>query len=375
MKIKIIFLIFFLSNQIYSQEYKTNFNINLENIEIKSIVDLWQNYLKTNSKNFWNNEEVKDLINYNVLDMSGILNPSIMNWNFKNSILSINKIDEKKYLIKSIFETDNNDVFAITNVIAVKNKNEFKLSNYLFEYTKNWNFKESKNINYLYINSHNLIQEDIDEAEVFYSKLCAFFDVKPEKTTYYIAKDCDNIYEAIGYEWIFSKGNSLECGYFESKNNFIFATQKSGGNHYHEITHFINKFYPNANELLLTGISAYISKDKAHLDKSLIYHTKRVNEYLKQHSEIELTNVSNFNYLDENTNPQYVIGAILCEIIAKKGGKKLLISAFDKTSTDEDLATFFKEKILKKNENLNTKLKELINEIALLNEFPNSLKF
>ena len=58
---------------------------------------------------------------------------------------------------------------------------------------------------------------------------------------------------------IFSvKESSEECGYFETK--IFFATEKAGANHYHEITHYINKYFPNANELLLTGISAYISK-------------------------------------------------------------------------------------------------------------------
>ena len=164
------------------------------------------------------------------------------------------------------------------------------------------------------------------------------------------------------------------CGYFETKNNFIFVTEKAGANHYHEITHYINKYFPNANELLLTGISAYISKDKAHFGKSLIYHTKRVNEYLLLHKEIDLSKPFDFYKLDEKTNPQYVIGALLCDLILEKGGKKELISAFQKTKTDVDLLNFLKNEIFKKNADMNVILRKKITEISNKNKFPENLQ-
>ena len=368
----IIFILIFAIG-LNAQSFSTNFNVNLNNNDTKSIVELWQSYLKTNSKDFWVERGTKNLANFNVLDMEGILNPSLMNWGFDNRILSINRISENKYLIKSLFEKENKDVFAITNVVAIKEGNQFKLSNYLFEVTENWKSTHSKNIKYVYMPDYVLKQNEIDEAETFYSDLCKIFNVQPEKITYFIAKNCDNIFDILGYEFIFSKGMSKECGYFEEKNNFIFATEEAGANHFHEITHFINKHFPNANVLLLTGISAYISKDKAHLGKPLIYHTKRVNEYLEKHQEINLSKPFDFFELDENTNPQYVIGAVLCDLILEKGGKAELISAFNSTKTDEDLLRYLNSKILKKNEDLNTVLRKRIEKIAKKDNFPNKI--
>ena len=245
-----------------------------------------------------------------------------MNWGFNNRVLSINLISENKYLIKSLFNTENGEIFAITNVVAKKNNDTIKLSNYIFEYTKNWKISETTNFKYVYLPEYSFNSEKAKEAENFYLNICNVFNIKPEKLTYFIAKNCDNIYDMMGYEYIFSKGENSECGYFETKNNFIYATEKAGENHYHEITHFINKFYPNANELLLTGISAYISKEKAHFGKPLIYHTKRVNECLQKNKQIDLSKPSDFYSLDEMTNPQYVVGAVLCDLIIEKGGKK-----------------------------------------------------
>ncbi|MEC5395994.1 hypothetical protein [Bergeyella sp. RCAD1439] len=368
----IIFILIFAIG-LNAQTFSTNFNVNLNNNDTKSIVELWQSYLKCDSKDFWLESETKNLANFNTLDMEGIINPSLMKWGFNNRILSINPISENKYLIKSLFEHENKDIFAITNVVAIKENNSFKLSNYLFEITKNWKFTDSKNIKYIYQSNYNLKQNEIDEAESFYSELCKIFNVQPVKLTYFIAKNCDHIFDILGYEFIFSKGMSEECGYFEEKNNFIFATEKTGANHFHEITHFINKHFPNGNELLLTGISAYISKDKAHFGKPLIYHTKKVNEYLQKHQEINLSKPFDFFELDENTNPQYVIGAVLCDLILEKGGKEELISAFKSTKTDEDLLIYLNTKILYNNENLNALLRKRIEKIAKKDIFPNRI--
>ncbi|WP_404986648.1 hypothetical protein ACI513_06330 [Chryseobacterium sp. M5] len=374
MKKNILFFLIYTTSYFNSQTYTTNFNVNIENKDVKTIVDLWQSYLKTNSKEYWNIAETKDLKNFNILNIEGVINPSLMNWNFSNHILSVNPLSEDSYLIKSIFEGENKSVFAIANVLAKRENGNYKLSNYLFDYTKSWKSHSSSNITYFYRPDYILNQEEVSQAEKFYSELCKTFNLKPEKLTYFIAKDCDNIYDILGYEYIFSKGMSKECGYYEIQNNFIFATENAGANHYHEITHFINKSYPNANYLLLTGISAYLSGEKAHFGKSLVYHTKRVHEYLEKNKEINLSNPFEFYKLDENTNPQYVIGGLLCDLIIERKGKNRLIEAFSNTKSDEDLLKFLQMKILKKNENLNDVLRKKIKEISKLNEFPNKLK-
>lgn len=373
MKFNYFIFLFFVFTKINAQNYSTNFNVNIDDKEIEHIVKIWHNYLKTNSKEYWDEGEIKHLNNFNIFDMLGILNPSIMNWNFNNRIISLNKISEEKYLIKSIFYTDENDVFAITNSIAEKKNDQYKLKNYIFEYTKNWNRRETPNINYIYKQQYSIDEDEILKAEKFYLRLCNTFKLTPKKLTYFIAKDCDNIYDILGYEYIFSKGMSKECGYFESKNNFIFATEKGGANHYHEITHFINKYFPKANYLLLMGISAYLGKEKAHFGKPLIYHTKRVNKYLLENKQIDLSTPTSFNQLDDNTNPQYVIGALLCDLILEKGGKVELINAFKNTKTEKDLINYFNSKILKKNVNLNELLRKKINKISEEIDFPNRL--
>lgn len=172
-----------------------------------------------------------------------------------------------------------------------------------------------------------------------------------------------------------SKGMGIECGYFESDNNFVFATKKGGANHYHEITHFINTFYPKANDLLLTGLSAYISGDKAHYGKSLKYHIDRVENYLKTNKEVDLSNPFDFYFMDEETNPQYVIGALLCDIIIEKKGKEGLLKVFEKYGTNEELLNYLNKEILNDRESLNDVLRERIHTLSKDKKFKNRLGF
>ena len=335
MNTKAIWLFLLIPLRIFSQELSLNFNINKDDPELAPIVELWQSYLRTNDRSYWMESEVKDLSNPNIQDMGGILNPSLMEYGLNNKILSIRKYQDG-YKIRSMFLI-NDQVFAITEVLAKREKNNWKLSNYIFDYTKDWQTVKTNTIDYIIHPAHVVDHENIKKAEQFLERLCGLFDLPQPKITYFIVRDCDDIYKSLGYDYYFREGQQPECGYYESKNNFIFATSQGGEAHYHELTHYINAFFPKAHELLLTGISAYLGGEKAHFGKPLEYHTKRVSEYLQQHPEIDLSKFTEFYTMDSETNPQYVIGAILCDLIIQHSGKTGLIDAFNNTENDEKL--------------------------------------
>lgn len=361
-----------LINLVNAQEYTINFNVDVNKNEIKEIADVWHNYLRSNSKEYWKHDEVKNLENFNIQNMPSILNPPLLDWKLNNRILSISNLSDTKYLLKSAFFNNDLEIFALTNVVVEKIENEYKISNYIYHHTEEWKTYKQSNIKYIYTPSFKLPQHEVKKAERFYNKLCEVFKVTPEPITYFIAEDCDAIYTLLGYDFFISKGIGNECGYFESDNNFVFATKKGGANHYHELTHFINKFYPNANSLLLTGLSAYISKDKAHFGKPLSYHIKRVNEYLQSNPHIDLSDPFEFYYMDEKTNPQYVIGALLCDLIIEKEGKDGLLKAFQNYGSNEELLDYLNKNILD-NKSLNKVLKDKIHSLSKDKKYDNKL--
>lgn len=358
-----------------AQEYSVNFNVNVKDTDIKEATGVWQAYLQSNSKKYWKEDEVKTLENFNIQNMSGMLNPSLMEWRLNNRILSVSRIADTKYLLKSVFLNNNLEIFALTNVIVEKVNDEFKLSNFAFHYTKDWKTKVKGHFRYIYTPSFTLKKTEVRNAAKFYKKLCEVFNVKPELITYFITEDCDDIYTLLGYDFFIFKGTGTECGYFEEKNNFVFATKKGGTNHYHEITHFINKFYPGANELLLTGLSAYISGEKAHLGKPLEFHIKRVDHYLEANNELDLSNPFDFHFMDEQTTPHYVIGAILCDLIVEKNGKNGLLDVFQNYKSNEELPYYLNNVVLDKDQSLDAVLREKIHLFTKGGKFKNRLGF
>jgi len=131
---KIIFWILISAGIHYNaQTYTANFNIDTDNKDVRNIVEVWQSYLKTNSKEYWNTVETQNLKNFNILNIEGVINPSLMNWNFSNHILSINPVSEDTFIIKSIFEGENKSVFAISK-LAISTHPDEDLKNIYVSY-------------------------------------------------------------------------------------------------------------------------------------------------------------------------------------------------------------------------------------------------
>ena len=100
-----------LINIVNAQEYTINFNVDTANNEIKKVTDIWHNYLRSNSKEYWKYDEVKKLENFNIQNMPSILNPPLLNWKLNNRILSVSNLSDTKYLLKSVFYNNDLEVF------------------------------------------------------------------------------------------------------------------------------------------------------------------------------------------------------------------------------------------------------------------------
>ena len=373
----LLIVIFFLNLSIDAQNVSANIGLDTLSTDKNQIINLWNNYLKsnpdelTNNPNWLESDKLK-YKSYDLLKSEGFLSPSLYYFQLDNKILSISKSDDD-YIIKSMFfNKENMDIYAITNVVATKFNNQFYLTNYQPKFVKDWKTKVVGNITYHYFPNYNFNQLKAKEANDYLLKICIVFNLKPEKINYFICTDCENIFRTKGFDYVLSMGNGKECGFYDIFNNIIYATAFAGENHQHEITHFINNYFPNANELLLTGISAYYGGENAHKGKPLKYSIKRVDEYLKKHPEIDLNKPNEFWRLDEETNPQYVIGALICDLAIEKGGIEMLKSILNNSKTDEDFLLFIEKKLNVKKGQLNAYLRKKIDKISKDNNFENA---
>lgn len=360
-----------------AQEISVNIGLDTINLERNIIVKLWSNYLKSNpdeinNNPYWlENDKIK-YKSYDLLKSEGFLSPSLYYFQLKNKILSISK-EEDYYIIKSAFyRSETFDIYAITNVVATKVNDKFYLTNYQPKLIKDWKTKTIGNITYLYFPEYNFDEKKAEQANAYLNKMCSIFELNPKKINYFICRDCEDIFKVKGFDYVLSMGNQKECGFFDAYNNIVYATALAGENHQHEITHFINNYFPNANELLLTGLSAYWGENNSHNGKPLLYSIKRVNEYLKNHPEIDLNKPNEFWKLDEETNPQYVIGALICDLAIEKDGIKMLKNILNKSKTDEELLNFIEKELKIKKGGLNNYLRKKIERISNENKFNNA---
>lgn len=141
-----------------------------------------------------------------------------------------------------------------------------------------------------------------------------------------------------------------ECGYFDKENNIVLSTFYAGENYRHEIIHLINKKFPHAHYLLLTGLSVYHNDEKANLGRSIMDLMKDFNEYANQNKGYKFSFTGNFPKINNKSGTEYLIGFMLIDKILEVGGKDLLIESLNKVKNKSDLELFIREKLKVNNE-------------------------
>jgi hypothetical protein len=258
---------------------------------------------------------------------------------------------------------------AITNIMAIKENGKYVLANYTPYYTKRWDTATVGLITYRYFNGYEFNREKAEKANLFIRKINRVFDLPEESFTYYITPKCDDIHQLKGYDFVITMGGNKDCGFFDNCNNIIYATALAGENHQHELIHIVNKYYPKAHDYLKVGISSYWGDNTAHGSKPLIYHIKRLNRYLRQHPEINLNYLTSqeATMMDFETNPMYVYGALLVDIVLRKGGTKELRKVMSKEMSDEELMSFYKNEL--NTDDLNKYFRDQIDELSKKGKF------
>lgn len=346
MKIKILLLVFFLNSFTFiavSQKIQVTLSAGIDTINNnnkRAIFNLWIDYLNSQPDSiynnpYWNEIEKQKYTSFDLINSAGFLSPSLyglVHRSGKNVVLSITPLGDS-YQIKSMFYFPYTDKsiypLAIVNYIAKMEEGNYKLSNFLSYYTNSWRKIKVGYFNYFYHSNHPFDIHKANEANDYYIRLSKLFEINLDTLDYYIAENCDKIFTLQGFDFVVGIGseNNL-CGFYDFNNNIIYSNTIAGEDYRHEITHSILSKFPNSGIFHL-GIVTYWGGENAHFNKTLNFHIKRVNDYLKNHPEINLNNfIENFSQLDEFTSPHYIIAAIFCHIAIEQGGINKLKKLF-----------------------------------------------
>lgn len=311
---------------------------------------LWKEYLESiNNKSsgdcsLWENSNNTFGNNCNLLISQGFFNPSLFNLGFTNQILSILRVDESTYNIFSIFYNNNNtfEPFAITNVLAKRQKANFLLKDYLSFSTKEWKIRKVGRIIYHFPKDYNFNISNAKKANVTLNNIDNLFDIgSGNYIHYFIASNCNDVTSIVGFEYIPTQNSLLKnCAFYDEINSIIYTTRENGENHKHELIHRINIKYPNAHYLLTTGLSIYSSQRNVHIGFDFGELFKRfVNFYSNNNESPSLFKQSN---IGDNIVTEYLVGAILIDAILETGNIEGLREALNNLRSKDDIYNYLR---------------------------------
>ncbi len=317
-----------ISSSLFAQDttyVHVNTGVDVQNEDIKSIIELWKNYLHSNpdgltNSPYWNEEEKAAYKNFDFLSFE-----FGRQWYnrpyYKSTILSIDPVNEYfqiKALFAYVLDTGNIEVLCSMNVYAKKENGQFKLYNSLPIYTQDWQHKKTRSIQYHYLASHEFNTALADSMNIFIDDLKVKFEID---TTYavafYFADDWDVIQQAKGLDYYAGMGNIPKPqGRQNGLNKMVFSG--AGSEWYpHELAHiYLYPEFPKGG-FFHEGIASLLG---GHAGKLLEWHYKRMDSYLTEHPEINLDSLMDFYYMDNITNPKHVISGLLCQMALESGG-------------------------------------------------------
>ncbi|KAA3636575.1 MAG: hypothetical protein DWQ02_08025 [Bacteroidetes bacterium] len=314
-----------------------NHIVDSTDVETKEIMVLFENYLTSNPGSaekspYWNEKEQRDHKNYDFLESE--FQPSLY-MGFPVHVLSMKFINDVCQ-IKAQFSycKDNGDLYvlAIVNYVAKKEKGKFKLYNSLTINKENWNCTTVGLVDFYYPQYHKFDFEKAQKLNDFVNRTCENLGVQPKPFEYYLADDYDEIQKLKGFDYYIGMGGqSKPTG--KASDDKVYCGGL--GEYYpHEVFHVqIDEHFPNKHFWVSEGVATLLGGSRG---KSLDWHIERTNLYLKEHPEIDLSNMLKLTNLDSQTSYHYVLGGLIAKKIFDKGGWSLLREFMSSGKTDDD---------------------------------------
>lgn len=276
---------------------------------------------------------------------------------------------ENQYILKLAFmETQNeNSVFlkAIYNIMASVEDDKVVFSSYTSYATQDWQQESLGSFTYLSSPARTFSMEDARKQEEFAEYLSKFFGITKIPILYYSCVDLEEMFNIMGYDYNWQM-YLHETGGQVGFNNILY----SGNNrdiYKHEVVHIYlaSYFSTKWNSLLNEGIATYMGGSG---ELTFQEHRANLAKYVAEHPDFDFTdhlNPYNQFFIDKDTPVSYTIGALVCEMAYRKGGKKLL---FKTVAEPENTKAFGYLDISM--EDLNERLKDELKKEAVLLDFP-----
>ncbi|NRF40696.1 hypothetical protein [Pedobacter foliorum] len=349
----------------YSQIY-LNPGVDTTLTEVKTALRFYTNYLDGfNGKqipdlsSYWSAAELKqrkipDQLIYAIND-----NP-LYAQGYRPTILYIRS--KSKYVhIKTQFSyadsSGNIMTMAVTNhYIGTDDHKKPYFINPMTENLADWRIKTVRNVDFYYPSNHKFNHRRADSLIKNIVKLEKEWNLKPIHIKYYLSDDNDELYKLRGFDYTVMMGNKLKpSGISDDRDNQVFCGGY-GENYFHEVVHvYLNRLHIGSP--IREGLAVLYGGSMGHPIK---WHLKRVNQYLREHQEADLSKIEDFWYTDPYTNPGSAIQGMICKLVYEKDG----INGLKRLMTYKSYQELFEKEFNVSTEQLNAFLRQKINEEA-----------
>ncbi len=317
--------------------------IDTANVEIAQVIRVWENYLNSNPDStydnpYWLTSEKKRYPKFDFLN-TAYFSPSFYYFlpEKKATVMSVSEV-ENGYVIRTLFATQTyngfSKPFCITQIVATKEEGHYTLCNFLPISTKSWQRETIGSITFVFPSNHRFNRKLAEQMNAFVDSLTTIWNLKPVPNEFYLASDLSEIMKIRGFDFYIGEGNNRgPGGVADIENHIVFGAGQDEW-YPHEFVHiYINPIFPYAHHYFLEGYAALLGGSKGH---ELLWHMKRMNQYLKEHQEFNLNDLLAFWHFDNTTDPQYVFGGLLCKMALEKGGLTALKQLMSFGNEDKD---------------------------------------
>ncbi|MCW5914933.1 MAG: hypothetical protein KIT66_10020 [Chitinophagaceae bacterium] len=350
-----------ITTKTFGQQITINWGVDTTDQDIKAVTNLWTNYLKSkpnkeNIKNspYWADSEKKKFPK--VDQLLNAINSDVPTYLMGKPTILYVKPQHDFYEIKTLFSStdtlENVFVLCIASVFARKENEQYKLYNALSVNSKNWKTEKLGSITSHFPQSHTFDKSQANKLLQSVQELVKQWNLKIIPIDYYFADTYEEIQDLRGLDYAIGMGNKDKpMGMSDLETNTVFAGGL-GENYFHEVVHiYLNRLFPKSP--LVEGLAVFYGGSLGH---DLKWNLTRLNDYLNQHPEINLSSLENFRYMDNFTNPKSTIQGLLCYLAYNEGG----LNKLKKLMSHQDIYNAIEKEFGIKKDELNSYLRQQI---------------
>ena len=320
-----------------SVEVNFTYRVDTSKKEIKEVLNLWINYLKsrpdsTYDNPYWNEAEKEFYIDkIKMFDRSAFMIYNGNNANkvltyYKPTVLSISPV-ENKYLIRTLFYADSliethkqyrwNPPW-ITRVYAIVENGEWRLQNSIIQETKYWRQNNYKYINFISHPNHSFNPDLAEKSIRFCDSIVKEFNVKEvEPFDYYIT----TTEEEMGKLYNFDYWLSYHTGFTHVPIRQI-VTARNNEYFPHEFIHLLFHIEEgNPRHIMVNeGLATYLGGTG---ENPFNIEIREFANEIYSNDTLTFNDILTKKYIHKYDNtPFYLTGAVICKLTYEKKGVK-----------------------------------------------------